>query len=62
MGLSFSDNYTPAVEFTAALTDQLADVTALQADAETRGWTSEAARHRQVADALKGHLARLPST
>ena len=56
------DNYTPAVEFTAALTDQLADVTALQADAENRGWPSEAARHRHVADALQGHLARLPST
>jgi hypothetical protein len=56
------DNYTPAAEFTAALTDQLADVTTLQADAETRGWTSEAARHRHVADALKGHLGRLPST
>ena len=56
------DNYTPAAEFTAALTDQLADVTALQADAENRGWASEAARHRHVADALQGHLARLPST
>ncbi len=31
----------PAVEFVPALTDQLADVHALQADAQQRGWDSE---------------------
>jgi site-specific recombinase XerD len=54
------DNYTPATEFAAALTDQLADIQALQADADHRGWTSEAQRHDRVATALQGHLDRLP--
>jgi hypothetical protein len=54
------DNYTPATEFAAALTDQLADIQALQADADRRGWTSEAQRHERVAKALQGHLDRLP--
>lgn len=53
------DNYTPAVEFVPALTDQLADVQALQADAQQRGWDSETERHRRVATALQGHLERL---
>ncbi|RHW23247.1 integrase [Nocardioides immobilis] len=50
------DNYTPAVEFEPALTDQLADIRALQTDAEERGWTAEQERHRHVATALEGHL------
>jgi site-specific recombinase XerD len=54
------DNYTPATEFAAALTDQLADIQALQADADRRGWTGEAQRHDRVAKALQGHLDRLP--
>ena len=53
------DNYTPAVEFIPALTDQLADVRALQGDAQQRGWTSENDRHGRVAAALEGHLQRL---
>ena len=53
------DNYTPAAEFIPALTDQLADVHALQADAEQRGWSSESDRHRRVAAALESHLERL---
>jgi integrase len=53
------DNYTPATEFAPVLTDQLADITALQTDAEQRGWTSEAERHRHVAHAVQGHLDRL---
>lgn len=53
------DNYTPAAEFAPALTDQLADITALQADAEQRGWTSETERHRHVANAVQDHLDRL---
>jgi len=50
------DNYTPAVEFEPALTDQLTDVQALQADAEHRGWAVEKERHRHVAQALESHL------
>jgi len=50
------DNYTPAAEFEQALTDQLADVRVLQADAEQRGWTGEEERHRHVARALDKHL------
>ncbi len=53
------DNYTPAVEFIPALTDQLTDVQALQADAQQRGWTSESDRHGRVATALQGHRERL---
>jgi len=53
------DNYTPAIEFIPALTDQLADVHALQADAQQRGWTSENDRHSRVAAALQGHLQQL---
>ncbi len=53
------DNYTPATEFAPALTDQLADIQVLQADADYRGWTSEAQRHGHVAQALQGHLDRL---
>ena len=53
------DNYITAPEFRNALTDQLADIQALKADAETRGWTDEAARHDHVAHALTDHLHRL---
>lgn len=53
------DNYTPAAEFEPALTDQLADVRALQADAEQRGWTGEEERHRHVAEALESHLTSI---
>lgn len=50
------DNYTPAAEFEPALTEQLTDVRALQADAEHRGWLGEEERHRHVAEALESHL------
>lgn len=50
------DNYTPAAEFAEALSSQLADIQALQADAEQRGWTGEEQRHRHVAAALETHL------
>jgi hypothetical protein len=53
------DNFTPATEFAPALTDQLTDINALQADAETRGWTGEAQRHQRVAQAVQSHLDRL---
>ncbi|MCR6491753.1 tyrosine-type recombinase/integrase [Cellulomonas sp. P24] len=53
------DHFTPAAEFTAALTDQVADIRALQTDAEARGWASEAARHDRAATAIEHHLDRL---
>jgi len=53
------DNYITAPEFRDALTDQLADIQALKTDAQTRGWTDEAARHTRVAHALTDHLQRL---
>ncbi|EUA16042.1 phage integrase family domain protein [Mycobacterium xenopi 4042] len=43
------DNYVTAPEFRDALTSQLADIQALKADAATRGWTDEVARHDRVA-------------
>lgn len=48
---------TPA--FAPALQAQLADVRRLRADAETRGWNSEVARHQRVMDSLERHLRRL---
>jgi integrase len=53
------DNFVTGPEFAPALRDQLADVQRLHADAQPRGWDSEAARHARVADALADHLARL---
>lgn len=53
------DNYITAPEFRDALTQQLADIEALKTDAETRGWTDEAARHDRVTHALTDHLQRL---
>ncbi|MDP8960382.1 MAG: tyrosine-type recombinase/integrase [Actinomycetota bacterium] len=52
-------NFTTAPEFEPALTAQLADVRRLRDDADTRGWTSEVARHERVIDSLEGHLRRL---
>src|SRR5947209_12855112 len=37
------DNFVPGHEFAPALRAQLDDIRALRADAERRGWTSEAA-------------------
>jgi integrase len=53
------DNYITAPEFRGVLTDQLADIQALKADATNRGWTDEAARHERVAHALIDHLQRV---
>ena len=53
------DNFVPGPEFGDAIHDQLTDVRHLQADAETRGWDGDAARHARVAEALTGHLERL---
>jgi integrase len=53
------DNYITAPEFRDALTHQLTDIHALKSDAESRGWTDDAARHERVAHALTDHLQRL---
>lgn len=56
------DNFVPAAASAPALRTQLDDVHALRADAEARGWDSEAARHGRVIAALDGHLRRLADT
>jgi len=53
------DNFVTGPEFSDAIRDQLTDVRNLQTDAQSRGWDSEAARHRRVIDALTDHLTRL---
>lgn len=53
------ENFTTGPEFAGALTDQLHDIRALQADAQHRGWASDTQRHQHVADAIEGHLTRL---
>lgn len=52
-------NFATGPEFTTALTDQLDDIQSLSADAERRGWDSEAARHTATAAALTTHLHQL---
>ena len=52
-------NFTTGPEFTDALTEQLDDIQCLKADAEERGWESEAARHATTAAALTTHLHQL---
>jgi site-specific recombinase XerD len=53
------DNFVPAPENTEVLAGQLADVRVLHADATSRGWDSEVARHGRVVDKLESHLATL---
>ncbi len=55
-------SYTTTPEFTPAITDQLADLHTLRNDAQTRGWTSEAARHQRVIDSLEGHLRHIDTS
>jgi hypothetical protein len=55
-------NFVTTPEFTPVLESQLADIEALRADAETRGWESEVARHDRVITSLGGDLARLGGT
>ena len=52
-------NYVTAPEFEPAIEAQLADIHALRDDADTRGWTSEAARHDRVITSLDRHLQRI---
>ncbi len=53
------DTFTTGPDFAPALTSQLADTRALQADAEQRGWADEAQRHHRTATALEDHLRLL---
>ena len=56
------DNFVPDPTRTDVLEQQRDDIRVLQADAETRGWPDEAARHRRVADTLDNHLRPLTRT
>jgi integrase len=53
------DNFVTGPEFADTLRSQLTDIQHLQADAQGRGWDSDAARHGRVAGALTEHLTRL---
>lgn len=53
------DSFATAPAFRAVLQDQLDDIESLKADAQTRGWDNETARHTRTADALIGHLKRI---
>jgi len=55
-------SFTTSPEFAPAITDQLADLHTLRNDAQTRGWTSEVARHQRVIDSLEGHLHRIDTS
>ena len=45
-------NFRSEASFLPVLLTQRADAAALAADAETRGWGQEAARHRRLIDRL----------
>jgi integrase len=51
-------NFVTTADFAPALVAQLDDIRHLRDDAETRGWTSEAARHQRVITSLERHLRR----
>ena len=53
------ENFLPAPDALATITTQLDDVRALHADAQTRGWQDEAARHQRVETSLQQHLEQL---
>jgi integrase len=53
------NNFVPDPDRIDVLEEQLADIAVLRDDAQTRGWTDEAARHDRVANDLERHLRRL---
>jgi integrase len=53
------DSFIPAPEHANVLAAQLADIRALHADAQTRGWDNEVHRHERVATKLAQHLATI---
>ena len=56
------DNFVPDPARHDVLEQQRDDIRLLEADADTRGWPDEAARHRRVADTLDNHLKHLDPT
>lgn len=57
-------SFTTAPEFAPALGAQLDDIHQLRADADTRGWTSETARHQRVITAheiASRHTSGIPA-
>ncbi len=56
------DNFVPDPARADVLAEQLNDVRHLHADADQRGWTDEAARHRRVIDHLERHLRTVRPT
>jgi hypothetical protein len=53
------DFFVPDPAAAATINAQLQDVRALRADAQSRGWHDEDARHRRVEASLQQHLDRL---
>jgi integrase len=53
------DFFVPDPAAAPTIGTQLADIRALRADAQARGWEDEVARHRRVEDRLQQHLDRL---
>ena len=53
------DDFVPALENTAGLAGQFADIRGLHAHVKRRGWDNEAARHPRVISKLEDHLATL---
>lgn len=51
-------NFRTDATYLPVLAAQRVDAQALAADAEARGWTSEAARHRRLIERLDAHIAR----
>ena len=49
-------NYVTTTDFAPAIAAQLDDIRQLRDDADTRGWTSETARHQRVITSLEAHL------
>lgn len=56
------DNFVPDPARAEIIAEQLDDIRHLHADADQRGWTDEAARHRRVADHLERHLRTVQPT
>ena len=56
------DNFVPDPTRASIIAEQLDDIHHLHADAEHRGWVSEAARHHRVAEHLQRHLTTIRPT
>ena len=56
------ESFVTSRELAPALGAQLADVSALRDDAETRGWASEVAHHQRVVASIESQLRRLQNS